>query len=326
MKGHLLVLFLSWVLFSALVLGSDLPSVCLCLVTRDEMEDLGEWIAYHHSLGVSHVIIFENNSENSSLSDPDIMKWARSGFIKSYNYFMENSEPNNQLYAYKTCLKQFGHQFDFMGFIDTDEFVVIKDRNSTLPQVLEPYKSFGGLVVNSMFLGSNGHISRPTGGVLSNYNKCVYSNLVKSFVVPKHTQDTGPTPHAFKYNQGFFAVDVAKKFVDSAWNPRGNGLSMYGRSVGDHLFEKIFINHYIVKSLADYKRKMRRGSGDGAARGLHFFHEMNSLAVNNCSYLELPRSPNPELFFDRRSGGWVQVDRDPVHHQITGMHTPEGSR
>lgn len=47
----------------------DRPTVALCLATRDESVDLYEWIEYHKSIGVSNVIIVENNSSKASIDD-----------------------------------------------------------------------------------------------------------------------------------------------------------------------------------------------------------------------------------------------------------------
>lgn len=304
-------------LVAAELQNKNLPRVAICLITRDERNDLEEWLSYHHALGVSNVILFENNSEESALVDPEIMKWASSGFVMSYEYFQQDQEPNNQIWAYRRCLNDFGHLFDFMGFVDTDEFIVIRGEHS-LPEMLDKYRAYGGLALNSMFLGSSGHENRPNGGILTNYHKCVKSNLVKSFVVTKNTVDAGPTPHAFQYKPGYFAVDVANNPVDSAWNPRGNGLSVYGSEVGDYLFKYIYVHHYVLKSLADFKRKVHRGSGDGGGHGMHFFKEIDSLTVNNCSYVTHKGGGNIsyEWIFDSKSGGWVEPVRDSVHHQV----------
>ena len=210
------------------VIGAEqLPSVALCLITRDEEVDLEEWISYHHSIGVSAVIVFDDNSDKSALADPAIFKWARSGFIKEYSYFMDEEAPNPQLFAYQACLEVYGDHFDFMGFIDTDEFVVLHNDTQLLPEFLAEYTKFGGVALNEMFFGSSGHKDRPAGGVLGNYKKCAPTNLIKSFVMPSKCAGIGVTPHFFNYFPGHYAVDVNEQRVPEAWNPQLGKITVF---------------------------------------------------------------------------------------------------
>ena len=51
-----------------------------------------------------------------------------------------------------------------MGFIDVDEFLVIKDRSVTdLPTLLKRFEGKGGVAVNWRLFGSSGHLQKPAG-------------------------------------------------------------------------------------------------------------------------------------------------------------------
>lgn len=89
------------------------------------------------------------------------------------------------------------HRHRWLGFIDTDEFVVLHDgtgNGSTAAAVgsagptgagnaadckpdirhlLMEYEGFGALALNWVMFGSNGHLQRPRGGVLINYHECL---------------------------------------------------------------------------------------------------------------------------------------------------------
>lgn len=265
----------------------NLPTISLCLITKDEEEeDLLEWIEYHESIGVSNVIIVENDSQNSSLSNPSIMKYARNGFIRSYVYYTKDTPPNNQLWAYRTCLRNWGKEYDYMGFIDTDEFIHLTNYSSNVREFLVPFTQYGGLVLNEMLIGSNGHDHRPNGGILRNYNKCTRMNLVKSIVMPSKVEDVGNTPHAFRYHPGQFAVDIDKNRVDIPWNPKGTSGAgdLEGNVVPGRLFNRACVYHYAIKSRADFEKKRKRGSGDGMIRPANYFDEVNKLTKYNCSY------------------------------------------
>ena len=298
--------------------SKNLPSVALCLITRDEEIDLDEWISYHHSIGVSGVIIFDDNSDKSALADPAIFKWARSGFIREYSYFMDEEAPNPQLFAYQACLEVYGDHFDFMGFIDTDEFVVLHNSTQLLPEFLSEYTEYGGVVLNEMFFGSSGHKQRPDGGILRNYKKCARTNLIKSFVMPSKCAGIGVTPHFFNYFSGHYAVDVHKQRVNEAWNPTLGKVTVFNhKDIPEYLYGKAYIYHFVVKSEEDFRKKMLRGSGDGMGRDLPFFHMINSQTNSECEFAK-HRNVSWQLRYNLHDRHWYVPKRDGRSHQIIG--------
>ena len=74
--------------------------------------------------------------------------------------------------------------YKLKGFIDVDEFIVPANimKGEKITDVLKIYesKNIGGLALNWMIFGHSGHETRPVGGVLSSYNKCVINNLIKT--------------------------------------------------------------------------------------------------------------------------------------------------
>ena len=50
----------------------------------------------------------------------------------------------------------------FMGFLDADEFIIMKDPSiPDLPSLLERFEDYGGLVLNWRLFGSSGLLTRP---------------------------------------------------------------------------------------------------------------------------------------------------------------------
>lgn len=158
------------------------------------------------------------------------MKYARLGFAVYYTYFSQNMLPNDQMYAYDYCLKTFGSKYSHMGFIVTDEFIVLKNNSALVIDILEKYSAFGALTLNWMLMGSNGHIVRPAGGVLKNCNKCWKNCHVKSIVNTKLTDGLSADPHHLSTS------------VDIPWNPPSSSAPSH------YLYDVIYINHYILIS------------------------------------------------------------------------------
>ena len=51
--------------------------LAMCLVVRDQNNDLREWIEYHYNLGVSKFYIFDDNS--TAPADQDILDLVEAG-------------------------------------------------------------------------------------------------------------------------------------------------------------------------------------------------------------------------------------------------------
>lgn len=278
--NSLIIITLS-IIIALCVRSYAVTTVALCLVTKDEEIDLLEWVDYHRSIGVTHIIIMDNNSSTPAIDT--ILHHVRSGFILHYSYFSHRAPSlNNQLYAYRLCLASFGRYFSHMGFIDTDEFIVIKNRSSTIIDILNKYTGYGGLTLNSMLIGSSGHVKRPKGGILANYNKCQRNSVVKTIVATGKTTSVTASgnPHNFHYKHGSYAIDTNFHRVDGPCNPSDCGTPK------DSLYDVAYINHYVLKSLEDYQIKLKRGSGDGGQRSTSFFQSLNNaIGEKSCDYL-----------------------------------------
>ena len=254
-------------------------SLALCLVTRDESIDLYEWVEYHKSIGVSNIIVIENNSSKSSFDT--IGNFILTGFVIHYSYFSHQSTGvNNQHYAYEFCLKNFRHQFSHMGFLDTDEFIVLKNNSATVIDLVEKYKDYGGLTLNWMFIGSNGHITRPQGGILRNYNQCYKNYHVKSIVNLKYVVGYSMDPHSFPYIDKYFAVDTNYDRVTGPFNPANKS------DPSVHLYDIAYINHYFLKSKEDFINKHIRGSGDGGRVPIGVWDDMSKAFTKSCEFLQ----------------------------------------
>lgn len=85
-------------------------------------------------------------------------------------------------------MQQYGHQHDFVGFIDVDEFLVINDPLAKdFNTILRDYQDYGGVSFHWRTLGSSGHDRRPQQAVVDAYTSCLpkghhVHQQIKSFV------------------------------------------------------------------------------------------------------------------------------------------------
>ena len=110
----------------------DGQSVAFCVLAKDE-HDLYEWIDYHRQLGVSKFYVLDENSDPPmSLQIPNFIQ---SGLVEysRYSFYWTNvihslgfDTKNHLRVAFDECLHKHGHKHDWIGFIDADEFVILK--------------------------------------------------------------------------------------------------------------------------------------------------------------------------------------------------------
>jgi hypothetical protein len=82
----------------------------LCAIAKDETPFLREWVAYHHYVGFEKIYIYDNESRipvRDSIAD-----FYDRQICDSYTI------PGRamQLVAYNHCLKNHGHEFEWLAF------------------------------------------------------------------------------------------------------------------------------------------------------------------------------------------------------------------
>jgi len=220
-------------------------SIVACL--KNEALNLAEWLDFHMAVGVEHFYLYDNGSNDGT---KEICK--RYDNI-TYSY---NTMDLCQFACYFNALTAYRDQSTWMAFIDLDEFLF--SPKGDLKTQLKDYEQFPGIAVNEVFYGSNGHKTRPAGGVLLNYtkrNKEVNTHI-KSICQPAHTLCPSFNPHSFWYTTGG-AVNENKEPCPGPFNEQATA----------DIFR---INHYWVKSKQEYKDKLDRGRADVPSRDPKF--------------------------------------------------------
>ncbi|GBG00587.1 hypothetical protein Rsub_13299 [Raphidocelis subcapitata] len=251
--------------------------LALCLHVKDEHDSIREWVLYHHMIGVNKFYVFDDYSAppmQGVLSD-----LIEAGLV-DYTFAMgqlpgPTEGANKQDQAYNYCLRKHGQNHKYMGFIDTDEFVMLMRRYSTLPELLRDYEDSSGLVLYIVDFGPSGHVARPAAGVLASYTKCTekwrQGGYGKSFVQPAKTRAMARV-HRGHYTQGH-AVDV--------WRRKYDGPTTAGNRTDD---ERAMIFHYRTKSAEDWQKRDRKGTSGtgGPTKPLSVFQTVDKWADQVC--------------------------------------------
>ncbi len=225
--------------------------IAACQIFKDEAPYLREWIEYHLLIGIEHFYFYDNNSSDGyeEVLQPYIdreivtlIKWP---------------EKHAQVKAYEDCIRRFGKESDWIGFLDVDEFVVPVAKKS-FPRFLDGFSRRPAVLLYWRFFGSGGMIDRDRKGLVT-----------EDFVVASEKL----------YTKGKCFYNT---HYDYLWDDPRNGTmfhmlwtKVHGIAIpptdifGRFLFENynpasrkeipVQLNHYAVKSFFEHREKDKKG-------------------------------------------------------------------
>ena len=223
------------------ILKDNLKAV-LCAIAFRENLYLDEWIQYHLKLGFSKIVIYDNSPENEAQYFEN--KYDRvqiiyfPGFcaqIDAYSHFIK--------YMKDIC------EYEWGGFIDLDEFIVLKNHKTIIDLLME-HCSEGSLSLNWVLFGSNGQTEYKPEPVTKRF-------IRRSKYINHHIKS-------------LFCIDD----VSSVDNPHFVNLSNGNQhDCHGHVFKGPFnmlhpsitiacVHHYFTKTWEEYLLKMERGEAD----------------------------------------------------------------
>lgn len=213
---------------------------------------LAEFIEFHTMVGVEHFFLYDNHSSDDCQTV--LQPYIRAGIVTLVPWPQEPSFPSSRLH----CVENFGHLARWIAFLDDDEFL-FPTQGGLLGDVLRQYEEYPAVAVHWVMFGSDGHQERPTGLVISNYQRSEGSvnPHIKSIVNPRRIKGMAspPSTHYWIYKEHFFkkqtrAVNERRQEIPATLSPV------------EPCANVLRINHYWSKSYEDGLAKMARGWQD----------------------------------------------------------------
>jgi len=241
-------------------------------IMKNEKPYLKEWIEYHLLQGVEHFYLCDNQSTDNSKEylEPYIKK----GIIT----YIDMPGINKQLECYEKVVKEHQKETRWLAFIDLDEFLVpLKAKN--MRKFLKEFDDVDEVSLHWLNYGDSHAISRPNGLVtefFTSHGKKL-NHTVKSIVRPQAVVD-------FKAFGSNHYVKVKGKSVNENHHPVDYMLGFYPSA------NKARVNHYILKSFAEFLHKKQRGHPEGTSidYGYYFFHNENDVTNDTAMLRFLP--------------------------------------
>lgn len=241
-------------------------------IMKNEKPYLKEWLEYHLLQGVEHFYLCDNESTDGT------KEYLNSYINNNTITYIPLPGKNQQLACYEKIIAEYKDQTEWLAIIDLDEYLVpLKAKN--MRQFLKEFDDVSEVSLHWMNYGDNEAISRKDGLVTEFFTSHgrFLNHTVKSIVKPKDVID-------FKAFGSNHYVKVKGKSVNENHYPVDFMLSFYPSA------DKARVNHYILKSFAEFLYKKNRGHPEGTPidYGYYFFHNDNSVKNDTSMLRFLP--------------------------------------
>ncbi len=231
--------------------------VACCLLVRDEVRDLPEWLAFQFALGFDSVIVLDNRSTDGTTAV--LRRAARTRDVRTLDW--PSVAPTSHADAYNDALALFGAEFDWIAFFDADEFL-IPLRHGNVKALLASLDAHPAIAVNWAVFGSSGHRERPPGLVIDSFlhratEDFVPNRHVKSIVRPREVVRCRLS-HFFELRGARLQADGWHDgYVDAGGRPI-RWEAQPGLARGRPDFSIARLHHYFTRSQAHWAAKMAR--------------------------------------------------------------------
>lgn len=227
--------------------------VAIVCMLKNEYSLIPSWICWHKHLGFDNFIIFDDSSTDGSREFLEHVKAIYN--IEIYNPY--SFDPSDymirQQEAYKWTLKEYKDKYEWLLFIDADEFISFYNKFS-VGEFLSRFEHAHAVGVNWCQYGANGHIVDPMLPIVEAYTRHgpagnLFSSHVKSFVRPDKVGDQWINVHCF---------DIAPEFYFDASGNEIEWSSTRGISNKSADWSIAKIMHYQVRSMQSFIERVKR--------------------------------------------------------------------
>lgn len=254
-------------------------NISIIAIAKNENLYINEWINHHLSLGFDKIIVADNNNSNSEkISD----------VVNNPNVIIENYHDviGVQPIAYTELFLKYKEQFDWIAFIDIDEFIFLDEKyNNNIKNFLSlsPFNEANIIKLCWKIYTTNTELNVKN----NNYNvidrfKDIHisgeENFAKSIINTSIEWHNG-------HISGHGYYRISENVLTSDGNLCDYNHIMINKPKGKPIYDNAWINHYPTKTIGEFiKQKYFRGGPN-----------YNNRRYSRLSYFFKYNNENPEI-------------------------------
>jgi hypothetical protein len=221
--------------------------VAVVTVIKNEASDLPAWLAWYHTIGVDTIILFDDESDDHTYNIARAASQCQDIRLLRTDAKLR-SRTDRQSAAFREALALFGAKFNWMGFLDGDEYLQLR-QDLSIKSFLARYPGANGLGFSWCSYGNNGHVLKPRIPPFEAFTRHTAPwschNVIKSFVRPGKVGPQWLDTHRFDVEAPY--IDAAGHHLD--WTEHGcvakppdwsqaKVMQFTGRSI-EHLIDRL---------------------------------------------------------------------------------------
>lgn len=229
----------------------------ICSIIKNEQNYLSEWISHHFNLGFKKIFLFEDRGSiphhNVVGDDPNVILTSLEE--EKFDFlFIDNTRKQTTLYNW--FINEYYDKYDWVLFIDIDEFVNIESPN-TLDTILQNKIDFSSFKIYWRMFNANGNVEKQN-NVINTYTRDITEICDENDICPKTFVNLHkPLPMISPHN----TLYVSELCDCNTWEVS---------------YKDIWLNHYFTKSWDDWcDRFLKKGDLIPGNRNIWDFFRYN---------------------------------------------------
>ena len=254
--------------------------IALCCIAKCENLYLPEWLNHHIGLGFDHIYVYDNNDKDGERCEDVVGKNNKCVTVLKYFIGKRQSGCEVQVKAYNDFYKRYGKLYDWVLYLDVDEFLILNGYNNVEDYVSSLDPQAKAIELNWKCYDDNDKLHYEPFPVRSRFTRECQDkelNLYKKYFYKTKIRE-------------FSILNVHyTNYVGTAIDCEGNIID-YIKTVkskkANHA--KAYIAHYVTKSADEYYtiKKKRRGNGLGNDRlSIEHYFDFNTRTKEKEEYL-----------------------------------------
>jgi len=254
-------------------------NVALCAIAKCENLYINEWAEYHLNLGFDHIYVYDNNEiDGEKISD--VLSDDR---ITVVNYRGKHqSSCETQVKAYNECYNGYGKMYDWIMFIDIDEFLTLEkfgNINAFLSQ--KCFADAKAVRFHWKCYSDSDKLKYEAGSVISRFTELCENGEVNKY----YKQIYRTKIPKFKMMNVHYC-----DFIGGICYPDGSSAKYVMQTTDPNVKHECgCVRHYVTKSLEEFVdiKWKRRGKGSSKTRlNKDFYFKYNKKTEEKSRYFD----------------------------------------
>lgn len=261
--------------------------IALCCIAKLENEYIRFFVEYYKSLQFDKIIICDNNDPEGERFEEVIGDYIQSGFVDIIDY---RGKKTTIAASYQDCYDRFNHEYDWIAFLDCDEFMTFLDGTKDIHAFLNQKKfvPFQIMQFNWMVYGDNEMLDSDGRNVIERFKDPIipYDFQTKYLNFPENCHIKSVLRGGL-YDIVWNNPHNPDNEYYKCCNPSGTPITLSFKQNID--YNTSYLRHYSTKTIGEWvKYKVKRGDSVYSTGEISFeaFYRYNNITEEKKRYAE----------------------------------------